>query len=33
VGASGFTLGAFLWQDVDVVVSGVNLGPNLANAT
>jgi 5'-nucleotidase len=26
-------LGAFLWEDVDVVLSGVNLGPNLGNAT
>ena len=26
-------LGAFLWDGVDVVLSGVNLGPNLGNAT
>jgi 5'-nucleotidase len=26
-------LGAYHWGDVDVVVSGVNLGPNLGNAT
>ena len=26
-------LGTFLWEDVDVVLSGVNLGPNLGNAT
>lgn len=26
-------LGSFLWEDVDVVLSGVNLGPNLGNAT
>jgi 5'-nucleotidase len=26
-------LGVFLWEDVDVVLSGVNLGPNLGNAT
>jgi 5'-nucleotidase len=25
-------LGAFLWEEVDVVLSGVNLGPNLGNA-
>jgi 5'-nucleotidase len=27
------TLGAYDWGDVDVVLSGVNLGPNLGNAT
>ena len=26
-------LGIFLWEQVDVVLSGVNLGPNLGNAT
>jgi len=26
-------LGMFLWEQVDVVLSGVNLGPNLGNAT
>jgi 5'-nucleotidase len=26
-------LGAFLWEQVDIVLSGVNLGPNLGNAT
>jgi 5'-nucleotidase len=26
-------LGLSLWEDVDVVLSGVNLGPNLGNAT
>jgi 5'/3'-nucleotidase len=26
-------LGAFMWEDVDVVLSGINLGPNLGNAT
>src|SRR5262249_47650427 len=26
-------LGSFLWEDVDLVLSGVNLGPNLGNAT
>ncbi|HEY2741619.1 MAG TPA: 5'/3'-nucleotidase SurE [Gaiellaceae bacterium] len=26
-------LGTFLWENVDVVLSGVNLGPNLGNAT
>src|SRR5262245_4890120 len=26
-------LGSFLWEGVDVVLSGVNLGPNLGNAT
>jgi 5'-nucleotidase len=26
-------LGAHLWEDVDVVLSGINLGPNLGNAT
>ena len=26
-------LGSFLWEDVDIVLSGVNLGPNLGNAT
>lgn len=26
-------LGAFLWDGADVVLSGVNLGPNLGNAT
>jgi 5'-nucleotidase len=26
-------LGAFLWEKVDIVLSGVNLGPNLGNAT
>ena len=26
-------LGAFLWEDVDVVLSGINLGSNLGNAT
>jgi 5'/3'-nucleotidase len=25
-------LGAFLWEHVDVVLSGINLGPNLGNA-
>src|SRR5262245_4201754 len=25
-------LGVFLWKDVDVVLSGVNMGPNLGNA-
>jgi 5'-nucleotidase len=24
-------LGAFLWKDVDVVLSGINLGPNIGN--
>ena len=24
-------LGTFLWQDVDVVLSGINLGPNIGN--
>ena len=24
-------LGAFLWRDVDVVLSGINLGPNIGN--
>ena len=26
------TLGASLWENVDVVLSGINLGPNLGNA-
>jgi len=26
-------LGAFLWKDVDVVLSGINLGPNIGNST
>jgi 5'-nucleotidase len=26
-------LGVFHWEDVDVVLSGINLGPNLGNAT
>src|SRR6185312_14967830 len=26
-------IGAYEWGDVDVVLSGVNLGPNLGNAT
>jgi 5'-nucleotidase len=26
-------LGAFMWEKVDVVLSGINLGPNLGNAT
>jgi 5'-nucleotidase len=26
-------LGVHLWEDVDVVLSGINLGPNLGNAT
>src|ERR687888_2798172 len=26
-------LGAYHWEQVDVVLSGVNLGPNLGNAT
>ena len=26
-------LGVFLWEQVDIVLSGVNLGPNLGNAT
>lgn len=26
-------LGAYLWEHVDVVLSGINLGPNLGNAT
>jgi 5'-nucleotidase len=26
-------LGVFMWEDVDVVLSGVNMGPNLGNAT
>src|SRR5262245_65198335 len=26
-------LGSFLWEGVDLVLSGVNLGPNLGNAT
>ena len=26
-------LGSFLWGDVDAVLSGVNIGPNLGNAT
>jgi 5'-nucleotidase len=26
-------LGAFMWGQVDVVLSGINLGPNLGNAT
>src|SRR4030095_282526 len=25
-------LGAFLWKDVDVVLSGINLGPNIGNS-
>lgn len=26
-------LGVFNWEDVDIVLSGINLGPNLGNAT
>src|SRR5918995_3700626 len=26
-------LGVFMWEKVDVVLSGINLGPNLGNAT
>ena len=26
-------LGVFHWEDVDIVLSGINLGPNLGNAT
>jgi 5'-nucleotidase len=26
-------LGAHMWEDVDLVLSGINLGPNLGNAT
>ena len=26
-------LGAHLWEDVDLVLSGINMGPNLGNAT
>jgi 5'-nucleotidase len=31
--ADGVALGAFMWEAVDVVLSGINLGPNLGNAT